>query len=400
MFINIKNKKKLWWLALPIGVAALWFGFFHYLYITEPPLYDEYPEKSTKDKFMLFNDGCCCIVTDFSVWLSDETGEEYPLFSHASPPYGKRIVADFPQEISGEIHAVVSFYYEYGIEGFVTFPIMDFENLSDIKNNGLLLIFSDGTLKVKSGRREAMFSYNKAPWADILSVTKYSDTTGKYYEETAKGYKAVLYDKDEITIEKIGNWLSTCTPQNNYYQYIFSDPDSWDMFIYYSPTSGLVSKNSFKFSVDGSIVKIYVTTDGLTDTSTDYMLIRVQAPLSVAWPNSSELYIDGRTIPMTISNFGTNREMTLDDVKELAKFGENLLLRDIWPMYAGIDSGSGGYIITCPVDGGMYQIRTGGGSLDTSPLSVKFGIMINGQFDENAIDIRYENIDDYLAGID
>ena len=172
----MRNKKKPWWLALPIGIAVLGFGFLYYLYITEPPLVDEYPKNSIKNQFMLYNYGCCFFLEDFSIWLVDESGEEYPLFSHASPPYGKRFIADFPQDISGNVHAVVSFYYEYGTAGFVSFPIMASESFGALKKNGLLLIFGDGDLEVKSGRRETLFSYDKAPWADIIGGQRFEYT--------------------------------------------------------------------------------------------------------------------------------------------------------------------------------------------------------------------------------
>ena len=162
----MNNKKKLWWLALPIGIAALWFGFYSFVNYIDPPLVDEYPKKSTKNEFMLYNDGCCFYLEDFSIWLSDESGERYPLFSHSAPPYGKQLAADLPQDIHGSVQAVVSFYYEYGTEGNVEFSIMDFDSLDILKKDGLLLIFGDGTLEVKSGKREVLFSYNKAPWVD------------------------------------------------------------------------------------------------------------------------------------------------------------------------------------------------------------------------------------------
>jgi len=135
--------------------------------------------------------------------------------------------------------------------------------------------------------------------SDDISITKYSDATGKYYEETAGGYKAAFYEKDEIAIERIENWISSCEPCDKYYQYIYSDPDSWDMFIYYSPKNGVLSHNNFSFSTTDSIVSINVTSDDSEfDAQADYLLIRIQAPLRGVWPYASELYIDGAPIEM------------------------------------------------------------------------------------------------------
>ena len=132
-----------------------------------------------------------------------------------------------------------------------------------------------------------------------LSVSEYSEMTDRYYEETSSGYKAAFYEKDEIEIEKIENWLTSCSSGENYYQYIYSDPDSWDMFLYYSPIDSGIQYSGFSFTVDGSTVKIYMSNDGTpNDANKDYLLIRVQAPLRGAWPNSSELYLDDKKLEM------------------------------------------------------------------------------------------------------
>ena len=128
------------------------------------------------------------------------------------------------------------------------------------------------------------------------SVSKYSESTEKYFEETASGYKAAFYDKDEIDVKTIENWLSSCMPASGYYQCIYSDPDSWDMFIYYSPENSSLIANGFRFAVVDSVVKINVQNDSSAGAVTDYILIRVQAPLRGAWPNTSEFYIDGNRI--------------------------------------------------------------------------------------------------------
>ena len=128
------------------------------------------------------------------------------------------------------------------------------------------------------------------------SVSKYSESTARNYEGTASGYKAAFYDKDEIDVKPIENWLSSCTPADGYYQYIYSDPDSWDMYIYYFPENGSMSVTGFRFAVVDSVVKIDVQNDGSAGTVADYLLIRIQAPLRGAWPNTSELYIDNRII--------------------------------------------------------------------------------------------------------
>ena len=150
------------------------------------------------------------------------------------------------------------------------------------------------------------------------SVSKYSEMTGRYYEETSSGYKAAFYEKDEIEIEKIENWLTSCSSGENYYQYIYSDPDSWDMFLYYSPIDSGIQYSGFSFTVDGSTVKIYISNDGTpNDVSNDYLLIRVQAPLRGAWPSSSELYVNDEKIEIH-TNTSSDDKLTSNENMDFA----------------------------------------------------------------------------------
>jgi hypothetical protein len=126
-----------------------------------------------------------------------------------------------------------------------------------------------------------------------LSITKYSEATGKYFEETPNGYRAVFLNIEEITIERIANWIASCKASDSFYQFIYSDPDSWNMFIYYFPEDGLYGYKSFRFSVTNSTVRVHVVTeDSNSAFLSEYMLIRIQAPRRGVWPNKSELYVD------------------------------------------------------------------------------------------------------------
>ena len=135
---------------------------------------------------------------------------------------------------------------------------------------------------------------------DGMSVTKYSQDTDKYYEETADGYKAALYMLDEIDNGHILNWLDGCGLSDGYHQYIYSDPDSWDMYILYRP-EGPVYSYSMRFKVDGTVVMVYLTTGSPAQGSDGAVLVRIQAPLRGSWPTESRLYIDGAPKELTSS---------------------------------------------------------------------------------------------------
>ena len=128
---------------------------------------------------------------------------------------------------------------------------------------------------------------------DNMSVSKFSDATNRFYEETPDGYKAAFYEKSEITIKKILDWLESCEPSEMYYQYIYSDPDSWDMFICYLYEGGEIY-NSLMFRAENQVVKIYITHDKSLHNpeQNSPIIIRIQAPPRVLWPTSSELYVN------------------------------------------------------------------------------------------------------------
>ena len=74
------------------------------------------------------------------------------------------------------------------------------------------------------------------------SVSKYSEITSRHYEESPNGYKAAFYEKNEIEITRINDWLASC--------------------------------------------ESFVENDEPPNTVAGYLLIRIQAPLRGAWPDS------------------------------------------------------------------------------------------------------------------
>jgi len=131
-----------------------------------------------------------------------------------------------------------------------------------------------------------------------MSVSKYSETSERHYEENSNGFMAAFYVKEEIIVNDIIDWIDSCEPSEKYYHLIYSDPEKWDMYIYYQPENNEDKiYESFKFCIVERTVKVYIQTKAAVDeTPADYVLIRIQAPLRGLWPNLSELYIDDRQI--------------------------------------------------------------------------------------------------------
>jgi len=138
---------------------------------------------------------------------------------------------------------------------------------------------------------------------DGLSTSQYSEITGRYFEETAGGFRAAFLSRDEIVSEGTAASIAARLPGAGYYQYIVSDPASWNMFLYYMPEGGLFGYYSFRFSVADSTVRVYVTADDSGSAFfAEYLLILVQAPSRGVWPTGSVLYVDGERIERRVDS--------------------------------------------------------------------------------------------------
>jgi len=127
-----------------------------------------------------------------------------------------------------------------------------------------------------------------------LSVTK-TGVAGRVYEETSGGYRAAVYDAEEISGERVKQWIDACREGDvqGFTFTIESDPDSWDMFIYYPVPDGAYISRSFRFCIEDQTVIVYLeSADDATESPADYVLIRVQAPTWGAWPTTARLYLD------------------------------------------------------------------------------------------------------------
>jgi beta-lactamase regulating signal transducer with metallopeptidase domain len=91
------------------------------------------------------------------------------------------------------------------------------------------------------------------------------------------------------------------------------------------------------------------------------------------------------------------RQMTLADVRGLAqKIGTRLTLNDLRD-FIGEDIGSGLFVMQYEVEGGEYRLIVGAGNREGRVDYARFGKAIYGNIDENYIDMRYYNVDKYIA---
>ena len=117
----------------------------------------------------------------------------------------------------------------------------------------------------------------------------------------AKGYKSTTLFAKDYQGSKLEKWIESCSGTGGYYEFINSDPDSWNLYIYYSNINPKLENVSFKVDLKieeknvDIILKIYLTEQ---NSDSDEQVVKdlvldVKAPSRGAWPTKSEVYLDG-----------------------------------------------------------------------------------------------------------
>lgn len=128
------------------------------------------------------------------------------------------------------------------------------------------------------------------------SNRQYSEDTQLYYQ-VLDGYKAAVIDRDFIgDLPQVTAWLdvvSAGAETQGYYEYIYADADSWDMFIFWPRQhmdDDLVPDfDTLRFSIEDGTVQLRFDSGG---TGSAEILLLIQAPQYGPWPSASAVYID------------------------------------------------------------------------------------------------------------
>lgn len=104
------------------------------------------------------------------------------------------------------------------------------------------------------------------------------------------------------------DWLSNVSTGDGFQYFVYSDPDSWDVYLYYPNNHAkipLLSNDDVKVDFSDSSLKIYVTEsvgETTTDDTKDWILHFASYPRG-AWPSSVELYWNTVEIPCDAISF-------------------------------------------------------------------------------------------------
>lgn len=150
--------------------------------------------------------------------------------------------------------------------------------------------------------------------AGCVNNNKKQDETDRQYAVIDKStgktsdYLLNITNCKKISLDIITEWVNGCEDTNGYHAYIYSDPDSWDLFIYMptaQTTFGDIKNSNIRIEIIESTLKIYITTNSSIthDKKSDELIIHFSAPTRGAWPSELNLYIDGKLINQASSDF-------------------------------------------------------------------------------------------------
>lgn len=119
-----------------------------------------------------------------------------------------------------------------------------------------------------------------------------------------KGYSSTFLFEKDYKGSKLEKWIKSCSDADGYYQFINSDPDSWDMYIYYPNINPKPEYIRYKVDLkieekaEGRILKVYISKQnvGSEKQVIKDLVLEIKAPLRGAWPAKSEVYVDGKEV--------------------------------------------------------------------------------------------------------
>ena len=116
-------------------------------------------------------------------------------------------------------------------------------------------------------------------------------------------YLLSITNCEAISLDVVTQWIEGCASSDGYYEYVYADPDSWDVFLYMPNAQkafGDIQNNNVAIAIEDSVLKIYITTGEELphEKASDQLILHIKAPDRGAWPSSTELYIDEKEVTL------------------------------------------------------------------------------------------------------
>jgi hypothetical protein len=149
-------------------------------------------------------------------------------------------------------------------------------------------------MKIKTRNLILLASFGIMTFVILMTVFMLQDSGVKL------GYKTKILTEKDYKGTVVEDWIKESDTQNGYSEFVYSDPDSWDMFIYYPNINPELKYIKYKVDLKfvDSIVKVYLTVEDAVDDGEVIkdLVLRIQAPLRGAWPTESEVYLNGKLV--------------------------------------------------------------------------------------------------------
>jgi len=140
--------------------------------------------------------------------------------------------------------------------------------------------------------------------------------SGEYYfpeENQVKNYvdgKISTFGLNIAPANEMGDWvikwLSNVTDGDGFQYYIYADPDSWDVYLYYPKEQANIEKltnDDVAVECSEGVLRVYITPTDAGSSSAEgeeiWMLHFAAYPFG-AWPSEVELYWDGHEVARDI----------------------------------------------------------------------------------------------------
>lgn len=116
----------------------------------------------------------------------------------------------------------------------------------------------------------------------------------------SNGYTVSLLNPNDYVDSKLNDWLENNDSTEGFYTYIYSDPASWEMYIYvkdYNKDLGYITYHPEVTIKDGTAIVTLTSRDAVNDDDVQKdILLVVTAPLRGAWPNQAQVIVDGEEL--------------------------------------------------------------------------------------------------------
>ena len=92
----------------------------------------------------------------------------------------------------------------------------------------------------------------------------------------------------------VTDWLEGLESGEGFQYFIYSDPDSWDLYLWYPEKQAEIqalSPEDVRLEVRDSVLQVYVTPGGAAEPAGEEpWVIHIAAPFLGAWPTGAALY--------------------------------------------------------------------------------------------------------------